>query len=64
MREINYRVKKVDKVAVHPLLVEVFDNQLTGQSLPRASRPMEREDQRLLWVVIAHESSHSIHDDF
>ena len=63
MREINYRVKKVDKAAVHPLLVDVFDNKLTGQILPRASSPMEREDQRLLWVIIVHESSHSIQDD-
>ena len=63
MREINYRVKKVDKAAVHPLLVDVFDNQLTGQRLPRATSPMEREDHRLLGVVIVHQSIHSFHDD-
>ena len=60
---MNYRVKVMDEAAVHPLLVDVFDNKLTGQILPRASSPMEREDQRLIGVVIVHESSQSIHDD-
>ena len=53
----------MDKTAVHPLLVDVIGNQLTGKILPRATPPMEREDQRLLGVVVGHESSHSFQDD-
>ena len=53
----------MDEAAVHPLLVDVFDNQLHGKVLPRAGSPMEGEDQGLLWVVIVLESSHSVHDD-
>ena len=53
----------MDEAAVHPLLVDVFDNQLHGKVLPRAGSPMEGEDQGLLWVVIVLESSHSFHDD-
>ena len=62
--EMSDRVKVMDKAAVHPLLVQVFDNELTGQVLPYATTPMEWEDQRLLGVVIVYESSHSFHDDF
>ena len=63
MWEMIFRVKEMDKVAIHAILVDVFDNKLSGQILPCASIPMEREDQRLLWVVIVHESIHSFHDD-
>ena len=63
MREMEFRGKDVDKAAVHPLLEDVICNKLADEILPRASPPMEREDQRLLRVVIVHEPSHSFQND-
>lgn len=63
MWEVMLRCEDMNKVAVHSLLVNVFSNQLTDKVLSCASPSMQREHQRLLWVVVAHKSTDSFQDD-
>lgn len=63
MWEMMRGYENMNKAALHSFLVNVFSNNLADEALPCATWSMQRENQRLLWVVITHESSHSIQDD-
>lgn len=63
MWKVELGCENVHKLAVHSLLVNIICNELTGIVLPRAGPAVQREDQGLLWIVIAHEAIHSLQDD-
>ena len=63
MWEVKFRREHMNKAAVHALFVNAVSDQLTNKVLPCARPSMQREHQRLLRVVVAHESVHRFQDD-
>lgn len=63
MWEVKLRCEDMNKAAVHSLSINAFGDQLTDKVLPCAGPSVQREHQRLLRVVVAHESIHSFQDD-
>lgn len=60
---MELRCENVDKFTVHSLLVNIIGDELADIILARAGRAMQRENQGLLWVFIAHKAVHGLQDD-
>lgn len=61
--KMKFRCENMDIFAVHSLLVNVIGNEFTNKVFPCSSPSVQREHQRLLWVFIAQEPTHSFQDD-
>lgn len=60
---MELRCENVHKFAVHPLLVNIICDELADIVLACAGPAVQRENQRLLGILVAHKAVHGLQDD-